>query len=79
VVDYVNADGFIYFNGNLDNSNLSYVGPGITPSTASNTRIGSGGTTNTTSATNISEVISYVSQPNIANINTNILTYYNIY
>jgi hypothetical protein len=78
VVDYVNADGFIYFNGNLDNSNLSYLGPGTTPVTNSNTRIGSGGTTATTSATNISEIITYISPQNIININTNIQTYFGI-
>jgi hypothetical protein len=77
VVDYTNADGFIYLNNNLDNSNLSFTTSGNTANTNSNIFIG-GGFSSTNANSNISEVITYISSQNISNINTNIQTYFGI-
>jgi hypothetical protein len=77
VVDYTNADGFIYLNNNLDNSNLSFTTSGNTANTNSNIFIG-GGFGGTYVNSNISEVITYISSQNISNINTNIQTFFGI-
>jgi hypothetical protein len=77
IIDYTNTDAFIYFNSNLENSNLSALTTGLTPNALSIIYIGAIAST-TYSNSNISEIITYTSPPNISSINTNIQTFFNI-
>jgi hypothetical protein len=78
VMDYTNSDAFLYFNSNLEDSNLSAFTSGITSNTNSTIYIGGVSPSGSISATNISEIITYTTPQNIPNINTNIQTFFGI-
>jgi hypothetical protein len=78
VIDYTNTDAFLYFNGNLENSNLSALTAGLTPNASSDIFIGAISSGASFSNSYISEVITYITPQNIPNINTNIQTYFGI-
>jgi len=83
VVDWANSDSYIYINGNLNNTNLSYGSAGSTSNTDAFSfsvgNLSNPGGRGMNSNSNICEVITYESIPSILNINTAINSYYNIY